>query len=530
MRKCAFFWMVVAILALQVGLLSPVQAEVVGQITQVEGQVDLLKGGNLPAKPVKLQDKLESGDVVRTKSLSKAQITFIDNSIITLSPESRLAVDEYQFTPAQQKRNAVLNLFYGMAHVVVNQLFKVDQPDFVIKTQTAVTGVRGTDFGVRIQPNSSTVLNFKGVTQVGNIFPEVGELSRRAFKAAYAFGPPGSPNTVLLHDMQGTTVARGLPPTLPFALTVEDRKQFMHQLSYGVTLRKKDQGSGMGTASGGTGLTTDLGVAEAGTAAAATTSSVPAVAPVGLTTGTGSTAVTLINTVTVPPTPPAPTPTPPTPTPPTPPSGLTFSQTFTGPYALTSVTPFTVGIFASTGPGSGTRTGVYPGTFTANYNWSAVWVNPSLTWNPSYLGTFTATMNANLTGILGQPLTGTMVSIFTDSAGGQFTLSGTVTILPTGELTYNFSGTGVSYPLLDQITVTGGTLSQTPTVAGAAAGSTVGSQVMAAVTPIVSAPIAPKVIAAVAPIVVPAVTKIAPPPVKPVANPVISPVIGPPAK
>jgi hypothetical protein len=123
MRKCAFFWMVVAILALQVGLLSPVQAEVVGQITQVEGQVDLLKGGNLPAKPVKLQDKLESGDVVRTKTLSKAQITFIDNSIITLSPESRLAVDEYQFAPAQQKRNAVLNLFYGMAHVVVNQLF-----------------------------------------------------------------------------------------------------------------------------------------------------------------------------------------------------------------------------------------------------------------------------------------------------------------------------------------------------------------------------------------------------------------------
>ena len=221
-------------------------AEVVGHITQVEGRVDLLKGGKLPAIPVALQDKVESGDVLRTKSLSKAQITFIDNSVITLSPESRLAVDEYQFEPGQQKRNAVLNLFQGMAHVVVNKLFKVKEPDFVIKTHTAVTGVRGTDFGIRLQPNASTILNFQGVTQVANIFPEVSKLDRRAFKAAFAFGSPGSPNSVLLKDMQGTTVGRGLPPTLPFTITAQDQQQFMNQMTNGVLSRKDGQGTGSG--------------------------------------------------------------------------------------------------------------------------------------------------------------------------------------------------------------------------------------------------------------------------------------------
>jgi hypothetical protein len=542
MRKCAFFWMVLVILALQVGLLTPAQAEVVGSITQVEGRVDVLKGGKLPANPAKLQDKVESGDVLRTKSLSKAQITFIDNSVITLSPESRLAVDDYQFNPAQEKRSAVVNLFQGMAHVVVNKLFKVDQPDFVIKTATAVTGVRGTDFGVRIQPNAATILNFQGVTQVANIYPEVSELSRRAFKAAYAFGPPGSPGSVLLKDMQGTTVARGLPPTLPFSITGEDRKQFMNQLSYGVTLHKKEQGSGSagggGGAGGGSGsaLTSNLGVTDTalGTASSTSTiSSVLGVIPPPTAIVDNFPNVIIQTPPDVPPPPPVVPPAPPTPPAPT---GYSFSQTFAGPYLLTSTSPFTIGIFTSSGPGSGARTGIYAGTFTANYNWSAQWVNPSFTWSTSTPGNFTATMSGLVNGILGQPLAGTMTSVFTDSVGGQFSLTGPVTILPTGELFSTFTGTGVAYPNLDQIIVTGGTITQTPTtgqVAVATAASSTTS-VAAAMKPMVSAPvispatltirpvITPTQLAAVAPKVTPAVAPKVLPAVRPVA---ISPTI-----
>ena len=51
MRKCTFFWMVLVILALQVGLLTSVQAEVVGRLTLVEGRVDILKGGQAPGHP-----------------------------------------------------------------------------------------------------------------------------------------------------------------------------------------------------------------------------------------------------------------------------------------------------------------------------------------------------------------------------------------------------------------------------------------------------------------------------------------------
>ena len=257
MRKCAFFLVVLATLAFQMGPLTGAQADVVGRLTEVEGRVDLLKGGQLPATPVKIDDGVQTGDVLRTKSLSKAQITFIDNSTLTLSPESRVVIEVYMCDPAQNKRNAVVQLCQGLAHVVVNKVFNSAEPDFVVKTHTAIMGVRGTEFGIRLHPNSSTILNFEGVLQVGNIFPEVGQLSRRAFKQAYSFGPPGSSNSVLLRGMQGTSVGRGMPPTLPFGITQEDRKAFTQQMSGGLMSRRggRDSGGGEGGTKGGEGGT-----------------------------------------------------------------------------------------------------------------------------------------------------------------------------------------------------------------------------------------------------------------------------------
>ncbi|MDO9533259.1 MAG: FecR family protein [Deltaproteobacteria bacterium] len=208
-------------------------AEVVGRLTQVEGRVDLLKGGKLPAVALKVGDTVEPGDVIRTKSLSKAQITFIDDSLLTLSQEARIAIEAFKFEPGQGKRQAVLEIFQGLALAVVNKILKAEEPDFVIKTQTAVMGVRGTEIGMRNQPNSSTILNFQGRTQVGNIFPEVSRLFLKAFKVAFSAGSwnNGSSRWVLLHDMQGTTVGRNLLPTVPFGITPQDQMLFMRQLT-----------------------------------------------------------------------------------------------------------------------------------------------------------------------------------------------------------------------------------------------------------------------------------------------------------
>jgi hypothetical protein len=254
----------------------------VGRFTLVEGRVDLLRDGNLPALVVKVDDAVGSGDIIRTKSLSRAQITFIDNSTLTISPESRIAIEEFTFDAAQNKRSAVLKLFQGLALAVVNKIIKTEEPDFVVKTHTAIVGVRGTEFGVRLSPNSSTILNFMGATQVGNISPEVSRLFLKAFKVAFSFGwNNGSNRWVLLKAMQGTTVGLNVPPTKPFTITREDQMQFMRQLSTNAGGRNASRGLPQTAVAG---------------------SSIPATGPPSITTpGTPST-LNLLTTVTVPPT------------------------------------------------------------------------------------------------------------------------------------------------------------------------------------------------------------------------------------
>lgn len=256
------------------------QAAVVGRLTQVDGRVDLLKGGNLPATLVKVDDTVEPQDVIRTKSLSKAQITFIDNSVITISPESRVAIETYVVDLAQGKRQAVLEVFQGLALALVNKIYKAEEPDFVVKTHTAIMGVRGTEIGIRVHPNSSTIMNFKGLTQVGNIFPEVSQLFLKAFKVAYSFGPLNdkSGRWVFLKDMQGTTVDRNLPPTLPYGITSQDRDLFMRQLTTAAPVNKTSQNTARSAALN------------------------PAAATMPLSLPGAQAILTILNTVTVPPT------------------------------------------------------------------------------------------------------------------------------------------------------------------------------------------------------------------------------------
>ena len=130
-------------------------AAVVGRFTLVIGQVDLLKQGKLPAIPVKVQDGVEPGDVIRTKTKAKAQLTMVDDSIITLAPESRLAIADYQYNPARGERRAVVRLFRGLVHTVVNRIIKTEEPDFIMETHTATIGVRGTNWYTLLGPNST---------------------------------------------------------------------------------------------------------------------------------------------------------------------------------------------------------------------------------------------------------------------------------------------------------------------------------------------------------------------------------------
>ncbi len=118
----------------------------VGTFIQVEGTVEVLHQGRPPAVAVKVQDGVSKGDQVRTKSQSRAQVRFVDDTVLSISPESSVLIEDYLYDASRGYRQAGLHLFRGLAYTVVNRILRTEKPDFVMKTQTAVFGVRGTRF------------------------------------------------------------------------------------------------------------------------------------------------------------------------------------------------------------------------------------------------------------------------------------------------------------------------------------------------------------------------------------------------
>jgi hypothetical protein len=108
--------------------------------------VEVLRQGKPPAVPAKIRDRVGQGDQVRTKSKSRAQLRFVDDTVLTLAPGSSILIEDYLYDGSQGTRQATLNLFRGLAYTVVNKILQTEKPDFVFKTHTAVLGVRGIRF------------------------------------------------------------------------------------------------------------------------------------------------------------------------------------------------------------------------------------------------------------------------------------------------------------------------------------------------------------------------------------------------
>jgi hypothetical protein len=175
------------------------QAEVVGRFEKVEGPVDLLKQGQLPIIAPKAQDGVEPGDVIRTKSQGRAQVKFVDDSLLTIAPGSRVAIESYMYDASKGSRKAVLQVFRGMVETAVTKILKSQEPDFTVKTHTAVLGVRGTRTFTLLLPNATDVYNESGLVGVRNLFNEI-------------------PGEVLLRAMEFSRIMSNLAPTagMPF--------------------------------------------------------------------------------------------------------------------------------------------------------------------------------------------------------------------------------------------------------------------------------------------------------------------------
>jgi hypothetical protein len=135
-------------LALLAALAPAAMAADVGQLKTAKGGVVIVREGQeLPALP---GAAVQQSDRVVTKGDGAAGITFKDNSMISLGPDSTLDISRFSFGAAGQPDALEATLHRGTLSAVSGKIVAKSPEAMRIRTPTTILGVRGTEFYVQV--------------------------------------------------------------------------------------------------------------------------------------------------------------------------------------------------------------------------------------------------------------------------------------------------------------------------------------------------------------------------------------------
>ena len=119
-----------------------------GQVKTVKGSASVVRNGNeLPATAGMLI--LES-DTLVTGVDGSLGVTMADNCLLSLGPNSTLAIDQYSFNSTTHAGKFDASLSKGSLAVVSGKMVKQSPDAMRVHTPATVMAVRGTDFVVKV--------------------------------------------------------------------------------------------------------------------------------------------------------------------------------------------------------------------------------------------------------------------------------------------------------------------------------------------------------------------------------------------
>lgn len=125
-------------------------AQDAGQIKVSKGSAHIERSGQRLAANV--GQVVQQGDVLITGADGSLGITFRDNSLVSVGPDSVLAIDRFVFDSTTHQGSFDSSLKQGTLAVVSGKLAKQSPDAMKVKTPAAILGVRGTEFLVRTGP------------------------------------------------------------------------------------------------------------------------------------------------------------------------------------------------------------------------------------------------------------------------------------------------------------------------------------------------------------------------------------------
>jgi len=150
---------------LAVGLLitlprAAVAAETVGTVTRVENQARIGGAVAVVGTPVHMDDE------IRTGPKGRLEVTFRDQTLLTLGENAKVVIDRYVFNPSQGTGEMAVKATQGAMRFVTGRIGKLKDHNVTVVTPSAALAVRGTDFWVGPMNGQYGVLLLKGKVKV----------------------------------------------------------------------------------------------------------------------------------------------------------------------------------------------------------------------------------------------------------------------------------------------------------------------------------------------------------------------------
>lgn len=145
LKKCtaikAVLWLVLLCASMQAWA-----GQVAGTVMQLNGPL-FAKKADGKVKILAIKSEVESGDTLLTEKDTYALIKLIDNSEITLKPNTSFVIEQFSYEAQQPDGDhAIFSLLKGGLRSVTGLLGKRNKERFEMKTPSATIGIRGTTF------------------------------------------------------------------------------------------------------------------------------------------------------------------------------------------------------------------------------------------------------------------------------------------------------------------------------------------------------------------------------------------------
>ena len=100
---------------------------------------------------------VQSYDKAQTEA-GRMGIRFVDDTNIKITEHSMVVIDEFVFDPDPSKSKLAVNFLKGTARFTTGLTGKVAKENMVLRTNSATVGIRGTDFSITVNPDTSESL------------------------------------------------------------------------------------------------------------------------------------------------------------------------------------------------------------------------------------------------------------------------------------------------------------------------------------------------------------------------------------